>query len=164
MSALQGPLNTILYRLFRILTFTVYSVGKSKFQYFHCDSHKRNNYSSREGNPDESIQKIGSVRGEIKIIRWTFDICKSFLLSAYNNHDDVIKWKHFPRYWPFVRGIYRSNSPHKDQWRRALVFSFICVWINFWVNNRDFGDLRRHRAHYGVTLMITPHILIPCPT
>ena len=29
--------------------------------------------------------------------------------------DDVIKWKHFPRYWPFVRGIHRSpvNSPHK---------------------------------------------------
>ena len=34
-------------------------------------------------------------------------------------HDDVIKWTHFPRYWPFVRGIYRSpvNSPHKDKWR-----------------------------------------------
>ena len=32
-------------------------------------------------------------------------------------HDDVIKWKHFPRNWPFVRGIHRSpvNSPHKDQ-------------------------------------------------
>ena len=32
-------------------------------------------------------------------------------------HDDVIKWKHFPRYWPFVRGIHRSpvNSPHKGQ-------------------------------------------------
>ena len=30
-------------------------------------------------------------------------------------HDDVIKWKHFPRYWPFVRGIHWSpvNSPHK---------------------------------------------------
>ena len=30
-------------------------------------------------------------------------------------HDDVIKWKHFPRYWPFVRGIHRSpvNSQHK---------------------------------------------------
>ena len=28
-------------------------------------------------------------------------------------HDDVIKWKHFPCYWPFVRGIHRSpvNSP-----------------------------------------------------
>ena len=32
-------------------------------------------------------------------------------------HDDVIKWKHFPRYWPFVRGIHRSpmKSPHKGQ-------------------------------------------------
>ena len=24
------------------------------------------------------------------------------------NHDDVIKWKHFPRYWPFVRRIHRA--------------------------------------------------------
>ena len=23
-------------------------------------------------------------------------------------HDDVIKWKHFPRYWPFVQEIHRS--------------------------------------------------------
>ena len=28
-------------------------------------------------------------------------------------HDDVIKWKHFPRYWPFVWGIHRSRwIPH----------------------------------------------------
>ena len=42
-------------------------------------------------------------------------------------HDDVIEWKHFPRYWPFVRGIHRSpvNSPHKGQWRGALMFSLI---------------------------------------
>ena len=39
-------------------------------------------------------------------------------------YDDVIKWKHFPRYWPFVRGIHWSlmDSPHKVQWRRALMF------------------------------------------
>ena len=57
-------------------------------------------------------------------------------------HDDVIKWKHFPRYWPFVRGIHRSpvNSPHKGQWRGALMFSLICVWMNGWVNNREAGD------------------------
>ena len=44
-------------------------------------------------------------------------------------HDDVIKWKHFPRNWPFVRGIHRSpvNSPNKGQWRGALMFSLICV-------------------------------------
>ena len=53
-------------------------------------------------------------------------------------HDDVIKWKHFPRYWPFVRGIHQLpvNSPHKGQWHGALMFSLICVWINGWVNNR----------------------------
>ena len=45
------------------------------------------------------------------------------------------------------------NSPHKGQWRGALMFSLICVWINGWVNNREAGDLRRYRAHYDVTVM-----------
>ena len=78
-------------------------------------------------------------------------------------HDDVIKWKHFPRYWPFVRGIHRSpvNSPHKGQWRGAFMFSLICTWTNDKVNNRDAGDLRRHRVHYDVTVMFQTH---PCPT
>ena len=72
-----------------------------------------------------------------------------------NLHDDVIKWKHLPRHWPFVLGIVRSpiNSPHKGQWRGALKFSFICARINGWVNNREAGDLRRHRAHYDVIVM-----------
>ena len=57
-------------------------------------------------------------------------------------HDDVINWKHFPRYWPFVRGIHRSpvNSPHKGQWREALMCSLICTWINAWVSNHEAGD------------------------
>ena len=29
--------------------------------------------------------------------------------SGSYSHDDVIKWKHFPRYWPFVRGIHRVS-------------------------------------------------------
>ena len=72
-------------------------------------------------------------------------------------HDDVIKWKHFPRHWPFVRGLHRSpvNSPQKGQWRGALMYSLICVWINDCVPNREAGDLRRFRAHYDVTLMST---------
>ena len=53
---------------------------------------------------------------------------------------DVIKWKHFPRYWPFVRRIHRSpvNSPRNGHWRWALIFSLICAWINDWVNNREW--------------------------
>ena len=71
-------------------------------------------------------------------------------------HDDVIKWKFF-----CVTGHLcgeftgpRVNSPHKGQWRGALVFSLICVWINGWVNNRVAGDLRRYCAHYDVIVMI----------
>ena len=70
-------------------------------------------------------------------------------------HDDVIKWNHFPRYWPFVRRIHRYpvNSPHKGQWRGTLMFSLICARINDWVNNREAGDLRRRWAHYDITVM-----------
>ena len=52
-------------------------------------------------------------------------------------------------------GIHRSpvNSPHKGQWHGALMFSLICIRINGWVNNGEAGELRRHRAHYDVTIM-----------
>ena len=37
------------------------------------------------------------------------DVCKevntSMKIIIYMYHDDVIKWKHFPYYWPFVRRI-----------------------------------------------------------
>ena len=79
----------------------------------------------------------------------------NFNTSALNEHDDVIKWKHFPRNWPFVREIHRSpvNCPHKGQWRGALMFSLIYAWINDWVNNREAGDLRRQHGHYDVIVM-----------
>ena len=76
-------------------------------------------------------------------------------------HDDVIKWKHFPRNWPFVREIHRSpvNFPHKGQWRGALMFSLIYAWINDWVNNREAGDLRRQHGHYDVIVMFLVIVL-----
>ena len=83
-------------------------------------------------------------------------VCNEHHPCRVQNHDDVIKWKHFPRYWPFVRGIHRPpvNSLHKGQWRGALKFSLICGRINGWVNNRKAGDLTRCRSHYyDVTLM-----------
>ena len=72
-----------------------------------------------------------------------------------NVHDDVIKWKHFPRHWPFVRGNHRSpvNSPHKGQWRGASMFFLICTRIHGRVNNGEAGDLRRHRTDNKVTVM-----------
>ena len=67
----------------------------------------------------------------------------------------VIKWKHFPWHRPFVRGIRRSplNSPHRGQWREAMMLYFIWAWINGWSNTREASDLRRHSSHYDVTVM-----------
>ena len=55
-------------------------------------------------------------------------------------HGDVIKWKHFPRYWPFVRGIHRSplNSPHKVQWRGAFDV-FFDLRLNKRLNKQSQG-------------------------
>ena len=68
-------------------------------------------------------------------------------------------WRHqmktFSALLAICVGIHRSpvNSPHNGQWRGALMFSLICVWINAWVNNREAGDLRRYRAHCDVTVI-----------
>ena len=78
-------------------------------------------------------------------------------------HDDVIKWKHFSRNWPFERGIHRSLwIPHtKASDAEILMFSLICVWINGWVNNREADDLRRHHGHCDINVMLTIISLFP---
>ena len=86
-----------------------------------------------------------------------------FQVLKLAQRDDVMKWKHFPRYWPFVRGIHWSpvDFAHKGKWRGALMSSLICGRMNGWANNREDGDLRRHRPHYDVTVMATGNIHSP---
>ena len=70
-------------------------------------------------------------------------------------HDDVIKWKHFPRYWPFLRGIPGHRwLPRTKASDASFDVFFDLRWLNGWVNKREPGDLRHHRAHYDVTVMI----------
>ena len=84
-------------------------------------------------------------------------ILKSYIIQIYRYiaHVDVIKWKHFPSFKPFVRGILRSpvDSIHKCQWRGALMFSLMFAWLNDWVNSSYAGDLWRHGAPCDVTVM-----------
>ena len=96
-------------------------------------------------------------------------IRKNYEQSLFLLNNDVIKWKHFPRNWSFVRGTHRSpvKSPHKGQWCGALMFFFISVWINDRVNNREAGDLRRYRVHYdvigmGCKIISIFHTFYPC--
>ena len=85
-----------------------------------------------------------------------------FIFFVWKEDSDILlchaysmKWKHFPHCWPFVRGIHWSpvNSPHRGQWRGALMFSLICAWLSGWVNSREASDLRRHSAHYDVIVL-----------
>ena len=80
-------------------------------------------------------------------------------------HLQLTWWRHQMETFSALLAIFAGNSPtsvnstNKGQWRGALMFSLICVWINGWVNNREAGDLRRYRAHYDVTAMDTTAML-----
>ena len=82
-----------------------------------------------------------------------------------------MKWKNFPRYWPFVRGIHRSpvNSPHKGQWRGAFMFLShvftlcVCVCVSvclsMFVTSRclsgrcNYEGLVPHKQYFAGTLL-----------
>ena len=90
------------------------------------------------------------------------------------HHDDVIKWEHFPRYWPFVRGIHRSpvNSPSqrpvtrsfdaffdlrlnkrlgKQSWRRWFEMPLRSLW-----RHRNDGLRFLHHAHWKLGVVMGP--------
>ena len=79
--------------------------------------------------------------------RWTLIQVIAWRLTIV--HDEVIKWKHFSRYWPFVRWIPHTKASDAEFW----CFLWSTSWINGWVNNHDAGDLRCNRAHYDVIVM-----------
>ena len=68
-------------------------------------------------------------------------------------------WRHEMEAFPALLALCVGYSPvtgefpAKGQWSGALMFSLIPIWINGCVNNHDTGDLRRHRAHYDVTVI-----------
>ena len=78
-----------------------------------------------------------------------------------HHHDDVIKWEHFPRYWPLCEEFTGPGEfpAQKPVTRSFDVFFDLCL-NNGWVNNHEAGDLRRHRAHYDVSVMTSSAILI----
>ena len=83
--------------------------------------------------------------------------CETQVLDI--NHDDVIKLKHFPRYWPFVQGIHQSPVNSHQHAQRPVTRSFDVFFDlpHGWVNSRQAGDLRCHFAHYDVIVMILSH-------
>ena len=122
---------------------------ETQFYVFHrtSGSHERKSLNPDLSGWQGSGSELGSqLRSPIPVLT---------LLDNRLTHDDVIKWKHFPRYWPFARGIHRPpvNSTHKGQWCGALMFSLISAWMYGWVNNREVGNLRRYCTHFNAIAM-----------
>ena len=73
--------------------------------------------------------------------------------QIFDMHDDVIKWKHFPRYWPSpITGEFHSQ---RSVTRSFDVFFDLRLYRNSWANNGDVCDLRRYLVHYDVIVMIS---------
>ena len=64
-------------------------------------------------------------------------------------------WRHQMETFSALLATCVGNSPVTGEFpvQRPVIF-FICTWMNGWVNNREAGDLKRHRAHYNVTVML----------
>ena len=92
---------------------------------------------------------------------WVVKLMVSSHIKAWTNWSTLCKtwWRHQMETFSALLAICAGNSPvpvnspHKGQWRGALMFYLICVWRNDWVNHREAGDLRRYRAHYDVIVM-----------
>ena len=82
------------------------------------------------------------------IAKWLFQI-------FHFRHNEGIKWKHFLRSRPFVRGIHWSpvNSLTKASDAELWCFLWPCAWTNGGANTRATSDLRCHLAHYDVNVM-----------
>ena len=80
---------------------------------------------------------------------WYCILGHTFLLF----HDDVIKWKHFPRCWPFVWGIHRSRWIPRTKASDAELWCFFHLRLNKRLSKQPWGwwfetpalSLWRHR-------------------
>ena len=78
----------------------------------------------------------------VRIHRWLWKDAKNWSMMTSSNGN-----------------IFRVTGPlcgefTGHRWHRALMFSLICTCMNDWVNNCEAGDLRRHHAHYDVSVMV----------
>ena len=68
-------------------------------------------------------------------------------------------WRHQMETLSALLTLCAGNSPVTGKFplqrplTRSFDFSLIWDWIHSWVNNRDAGDLKHHRAHYDVIVM-----------
>ena len=127
------------------------------------------------------IKRACTVYANCITIWFTISTCQAFLLWRFHansfvvlwfslilhwwqdglrlTHDDVIKWKHFLRYWPFVRGIHQSPVNFPPQ--RPVTRSFDVFFdqrLNKRLSKQWWGWWFETPAHYDVIIMSFSHV------
>ena len=85
-------------------------------------------------------------------------LCGGCIVSSYQIHRRNLPfWRHqvetFSALLPFCKGIPPVTGVFPSQRPATPSFDVFCAWTKGWANNRDAGDMRHHRAHYGFTIM-----------
>ena len=142
---LKGPSGTTLNGMGKYFTriynnhscHHLYKMNKARRSRVHLDVTKRRKHD------------------KFRFLQYKYVIITGFTLANSLIHDDVIKWKHFRVTEPLCREFtgHRWIPLTKASDAEFWMLSLIRAWINGWVNNYEAGDLRRHQAHYGVTVI-----------
>ena len=103
------------------------------------------------------------IKSNRSILLWIFRVHSRFSLFPYFHSSPNSLRRHQMEAFSVSLAFCAENSPVTGELpsqrpaTRILMFSLICAWINRWVNNREASDLRRHRAHYNVIVMLYCH-------
>ena len=123
---------------------------KSMAIYIICEQHAPSSVGRnklRKQAPDISQGSGTTYPTKLVHFIWRLPDCLNMMTSSNGNIFGVTG----PLCGEFTgdRWIPRTNASDAELW----FFSLVCTRINSWVNNREAGDLRRHCAHYEVTVM-----------
>ena len=110
---------------------------------------------SRGRCPDITLTNVNLL--SITPLRTNFDeICIKNMQLKMQSLTRRPFWSDQKYQWLWPNGYFTMTSSNRNIFR---VTDPLCgeftgpVWINGWVNNREAGDLRRHRGHYDVNVM-----------
>ena len=114
--------NSIDLRPNQYITTTLNAVSVSFYVYFHC--------ITTTILPQPCIVRLQGLwkwKPPIALMSWACRTAhrKSSLSACMFHHDNVIKWKHFRCYWPFVRGIHRSRLIRRTKASDAEFWYFL---------------------------------------
>ena len=95
---------------------------------------------------------------------WSYDLkcCYQQRTEYYFIHDDVIKWKHFPRYWPFLRGITGHRWIPRTKASDAKLYVFSDLRLHKRFSKQSWGwwfetPLRSLWRHCNVGFSVARH-------